>query len=324
MWRGASAVVVAVSFLLCGCPYSVVAEGFDRAAPLRDAAVGDVLAFDHAATDRGSTDQSTVNCDLDEDGYRGQACGGDDCDDSNRTIHPGAAELCSFVDENCDSHNNEQLDCTFVACGPDVLYRIDPFLQTVVTETDVTLPGTHGLLDIDIDTNGQLLAVTADGLYRVSSSGQMSLLANVDTPTNTNGMAIDSRGTIYITNSDAAASTAYTIDRSTGTLNVIGSLAPYVSSGDCVQTKDDSLYMTAPDPNDSTRDLLVFVDSTSAVTHSIGAIGFGKVFGLSASFGFLFGVTDQGKVLAIDRQTGQGRLLFTAANLQFWGAANGD
>ncbi|MBN2357841.1 MAG: hypothetical protein JXR83_00210 [Deltaproteobacteria bacterium] len=314
---------------LAGCPYSVVAEGFDARPPGRDAAVADAAAADGAAIDRAGADrqqpdQLPVECDQDNDTYQSVACGGGDCDDNDSSVHPGAAERCSFVDENCDQQNNEGLDCTFVACGSSVLYRIDPFRQTVTQSTQVTLPDSHGLLDIDIDTNGQLMAVTANGLYAVSSSGQMSLVANVTTPTNTNGMAIDSHGAIFITNKDGVNSGAYTVDRATGSLTLIGDLTPYVSSGDCVQTKDDSLYMTAPNPADMSKDLLVYVDSHTAATHSIGATGFGEVYGLSASFGFLFGVTDFGDVIEIDRSTGAGRLLFHSSGLRFWGAANGD
>ena len=40
--------------------------------------------------------------DLDGDGYFDPAHGGDDCDDTDPTVHPGASELCDGVDTNCD------------------------------------------------------------------------------------------------------------------------------------------------------------------------------------------------------------------------------
>lgn len=44
--------------------------------------------------------------DNDGDGHDDLACGGDDCNDGNSAIFPGAREMCNGVDENC----NDQID----------------------------------------------------------------------------------------------------------------------------------------------------------------------------------------------------------------------
>ncbi len=48
--------------------------------------------------------------DADADGERSQACGGADCDDSNSSVLPGAAEICNGTDDDCDASTDETID----------------------------------------------------------------------------------------------------------------------------------------------------------------------------------------------------------------------
>jgi hypothetical protein len=263
-----------------------------------------------------------AGCDQDEDGFLAEHCGGDDCDDSARGINPNSNELCSFEDENCSGTNNERLDCTFYAHGPNELYRVDPFAELVHPAGLIDTPSRFGVQDIDIDANGSIIGVTRRELLRLESDGTYEVLAAIETPANTNGLAINSSDQIFLTQKMPAGETsqAYTVTLD-GSVSVLGNLEPFQSSGDCVVLKDDSLLMTAPGDD---GDILVYVDSRDASTRPIGAIGSIKVYGLSASFGYLFGVTDEGRVLLIDANTGAGEELFRREDLRFWGAANGD
>mgnify|MGYP006287157837 FL=1 len=53
--------------------------------------------------------------DRDDDGYLSQQAGGDDCDDLNADINPGAEERCNGLDDDCDG----------VIDGPDVCTSVD-------------------------------------------------------------------------------------------------------------------------------------------------------------------------------------------------------
>ena len=61
------------------------------------------------ASDARSTDASpdAGACDQDGDGHAALACGGDDCDDGRAEVHPGAEEVCDYLDDGgCDSTND--------------------------------------------------------------------------------------------------------------------------------------------------------------------------------------------------------------------------
>ncbi len=53
--------------------------------------------------------------DQDADGYVDAGNGGDDCDDSNAQVHPGAQESCNLVDDDCDGEVDEGVETTFYA-----------------------------------------------------------------------------------------------------------------------------------------------------------------------------------------------------------------
>lgn len=59
----------------------------------------------------GQVDEGcNANCpDVDGDGYLDAACGGNDCNDTDSSINPGAAEVCGDgVDSNCNGNSDEE------------------------------------------------------------------------------------------------------------------------------------------------------------------------------------------------------------------------
>jgi len=57
--------------------------------------------------------------DLDDDGYDPTNVGGEDCDDENANVYPGATETCDGSDQNCNGldDNDDDVTCTFVHQG---------------------------------------------------------------------------------------------------------------------------------------------------------------------------------------------------------------
>lgn len=125
---------------------SVCVDGFCAYAPTNDAATdasrdtgldapvsdagdaGDDGAAPDAGIDAGSPDANlcdgavscTCSTDADSDGHVAMTCGGDDCDDGNAMVHPGLAETCNAIDDNCDGNTDESATCPALpgASGP--------------------------------------------------------------------------------------------------------------------------------------------------------------------------------------------------------------
>lgn len=260
-------------------------------------------------------DMSGLTCtrDADGDGHVALECGGDDCDDLDGARSPSRAEICDEIDNNCNQVINDAINCSFYVHSDTTLYQLDPFKRTL---TEVApLPG---LYDIDTHPDGTLYGLSPEYLYRFdASAGTWSKLpqglgADVG---NANGMAIDSEGNVFITSGNKL----YGADLTTGVAQFRGNMGGfYNSSGDCVVTKQDVLYMTS---SHTFTDSLVLIDGINAATTLVGNTGFTGIWALTSAWGRLWGMTSDGELVELDRNTGRGTLVHSFA-AAFYGAAS--
>ena len=128
----------------------------------------DELCDDLADNDcDGLTDyEDEVDCpcyDLDGDGYGSDECGGEDCDDSDPAIKPGAYEACDAVDHDCsgdpydkdaDGDGYMDEDCLYGTDCDDTDPAINPGADEGCDGIDSDCDGALGPLEIDDDGDG--------------------------------------------------------------------------------------------------------------------------------------------------------------------------
>lgn len=269
------------------------------------------------ASDAGDVEDDVIDpeCDKDDDGALAEECGGYDCDDNDPFRSPTLREVCDGVDNDCSGDANNGIQCTFYAHSGETLYRVDPFEKTA-EDVETGLPN---LQDIDTHPDGTLFGVTFDGLYRFDEWGdQWVNQGNFgDEISDPNGLAIDSLGDAFVTSEDQV----YAIDLETGQASLIGMTGgDFYSSGDCVVNKADTLYMTSKHRED--EDVLVEVSRSDAEGESVGGTGYQNIFGLTAAWGDLYGVTSAGELLRIDEREGDATEVHTFDDITFYGAAS--
>ncbi len=135
----------------------------------------------------GQVDEYALNApvwyaDVDGDGYgavdgtgtsscsapKGGVADDTDCDDHDATVHPGAAERCNGLDDNCDGQADEGLSAL-----PELCNGIDDDCDGQIDEDPTDAPGWY--VDADLDSYG-----AADGVPVYACEAPAGLVATND------------------------------------------------------------------------------------------------------------------------------------------------
>ena len=267
------------------------------------------------AQDDVGTTEPDLGCQTDNDGDGAIAieCGGDDCDDNDPRRAPHLAEVCDEVDNNCDGEINEDLNCSVLAHSDTRLYRVDFFAGTI-EDLGPTIPN---LYDIDTHPNGTTYGIADSTLYTYNEAAgtwtpSPGTLGFLDTP---NGFCIDNEGNAYIT----GGFTLRSVNLAMGTSSAIGSLNPTVSSGDCVVNKGNLLFMTS---SHTSPDSFARLNGGTGAATVVGLSQHDAIWGLTAAWSRVFGLTASGDVVEINVSTGATTLIASYPGISFYGAAS--
>ena len=203
----------------------------------------------------------------------------------------------------------------FLAHSSSSLYQIDPAAPSSTYIGDIGFSVT----DIAVTNDNMLWGITYDSLLSINyCTGVGRVIGDVGTTSTLNALVAAPDGYLFGADYDGDV---WRIDPSTGAGTRIGNYGIGLhSSGDLAWGPDGLLYGTVYvvwSPNN----LLISVDPVTGGAIVIGDIGFPQVYGLAVISGILYGLTDAGQLITIDRSTARGTLVGTIGS-SYWGAAS--
>jgi len=147
-----------------------------------------------------AADPACVPADADNDGYPSIAAGGTDCDDSNGAVHPGAAEICNGIDDDCDGVVDPDADADGTCDASDGCPADPAKIAPGACGCGVSDADSDGDGVADCQDHGQDLAVTT-----IRPPGAVTLTAKKPVQVKPVTVKIQNRGPATETIADATA-----------------------------------------------------------------------------------------------------------------------
>lgn len=179
------------------------------------------------------------------------------------------------------------------------------------------------MTDIAVDSNGNLYGCSFTRLYTIDpDTADAQMIASLSD--SYNGLTFVPAGMIeqdeLLVGASNTGGTLYKINLTTGVATNIGDYGGlWKSSGDIVAINGDGIYATVNTLFNATDHLATVDPATGTATVLPAAVGFNSIWGLGYWEGVLYGFTDDGLIITIDRTTGVGTQLYDRPE-QFWGA----
>jgi hypothetical protein len=250
----------------------------------------------------------------------------DDVDCTVDRCDPAAGCLNTPDDSLCGPGERCEPDCggcildvapagRFLAHSSSSLYQIDPAAPSSTAIGDIGFSVT----DIAVTEDNMLWGITYDSLLSIDyCTGIGRYVGNVGSTSTLNALVAAPGGVLF--GADYSGD-VWRIDPVTAAGTRIGNYGPGLhSSGDIAWGPDGLLYGTVTVAW-SSNDLLISVDPATGSANVIGNIGFARIYGLAVLAGVLYGLTDSGQLITINRSTGGGTLVATIGS-SYWGAAS--
>lgn len=324
---------------------AVAVDAGDAKAAGVDTAAADFSAADAMVEDLGAVDGQAG--DVDKDGGASEVTVGDTAGDSagdaevadaGGTAPDAAADVggSDAADAGPDTDDvaaevepppqPKGLDAIF-AHSSSQLYKLDKNVFTFIGAFGFN-KNAGQVTDIALDDTGKLFAITFGDLFECDKTTAMcTWLATL--PQSFNGLTFVPKDTA-VAGKPALIGIANSgdwnlIDVAGGTAKItkLGAYGGFTSSGDAFSVETVGTYATVKAGLAFTDKLVQVNPATGAVLKTVGDTGVGDLWGVAWSGGTLYGFSANGKVYAIDIQTGKAQPapgLLVPNGVSWWGA----